>query len=47
MEMPEKGKNILQQNHGEKCIKFPFVIYADTEPLLEKINTCPNDLENL
>ena len=45
--MPEKGKNILQQNHGEKCIKVPFVIYADTESLLEKINTCHNNLENL
>ena len=45
--MTEKSKNILKYNHGEKCIKVPFVIYADTESLLEKINTCHNNLENL
>ena len=44
--MPEKGKHILKYNHGEKCVKVSFVIYADTESLFEKINTCQNDLEN-
>ena len=40
IEIPEKGKNKLKYSHGEKCIKVPFVIYPDTESLLEKINTC-------
>ena len=44
--MPKKGKHILKYNHGEKCVKVSFVIYADTESLLGKINTCQNDLEN-
>ena len=38
--MPEKSKNILQYNHREKSIKISFIIYADTESLLEKIDTC-------
>ena len=38
-EMPKKGKNRLKYNHGEKPMKVPFIIYADTEPLLEKIDT--------
>ena len=27
--MPEKGKNILKYNAGEKSMKVPFIIYAD------------------
>ena len=26
---------ILKYNHGEKSMKFPFIIYADLESLLE------------
>ena len=37
--MTEEGKNILKYNHGEKSLKVPFVIYADTESLLNKIDT--------
>ena len=36
--MPTKNKNIIKCNHGEKSMKLPFVIYADLECLLEKIN---------
>ena len=32
--------NILKHNHGEKSMKVSFVIYADTESLLEKIDKC-------
>ena len=44
--MTEKSKNVLKYIHGEKCMKVPFVIYADTKSLIEKTNTCYNDLEN-
>ena len=39
IEMPEKFNKILNDNHGEKFIKVPFIIYADLESLLEKTNT--------
>ena len=32
--------NILKHNHGEKSMKVSFVIYADTESLLAKIDKC-------
>ena len=43
--MPEKDNKILKYNHGEKSMKLPFIICADFESLLEKINTCHNNLE--
>ena len=43
--MAEKGKNILKYDRGEKSKKFLFAIYADTESLLEKIDTCQNNPE--
>ena len=36
---------IIKYNLGEKSIKSPFIIYADLECLLEKMNTCYNNLE--
>ena len=41
--MPEKDNKILKYNQGEKSMKVPFIIYANLEPLLEKINTCHNN----
>ena len=41
--MPTKNNNIIKYNHGEKSMKLPFVIYADLECLLEKMNTCINN----
>ena len=41
--MPEKDNKILKYDHGEKFMRTPFVIYADLECLLEKINTCRNN----
>ena len=38
--MPKEDNKLLKYNHGEKSIKVPSIIYADLEPLLEKINTC-------
>ena len=43
--MPEKDNKILKYNHGEKSVKVPFIIYADLEPLLEKMNTSHNNPE--
>ena len=45
VEMPEKDNKILKYNQGEKSMKVPFIIYADLESLLEKINTCHNNPE--
>ena len=41
--MPTKDNNIIKYNQGEKSLKLPFIIYADLECLLEKINTCYNN----
>ena len=46
VEMPTKDNNIIKNNHGEKPMKVPFIIYADLECLLEKMRTCiynPNE----
>ena len=45
VEMPEKDNKILKYSYGEKSVKVPFIIYADIESLLEKINTCHNNPE--
>ena len=41
--MPTKDNNIIKYKQGEKSIKLPFVIYADLECLLEKMDTCYNN----
>ena len=41
--MPTKNINIIKYNHGEKSMKLPFVIYADSECFLEKMSTCINN----
>ena len=43
--MSNEDNKILKYNHGEKSMKAPFIIYADLESLLEKMNTCHNNLE--
>ena len=45
VEMPNEDNKILKYNHGEKCMKAPFIIYADLESLLEKMNTRYDSLE--
>ena len=44
-EKSEEDNKILKYNHGEKSMKLPFIIYADLESLLEKMNTCHNNPE--
>ena len=41
--MPEEDNKILKYNPGEKSLKVLFMIYADLECLLRKIDSCQND----
>ena len=43
--MPNEDNKILQYNHGEKSMRAPFIIYADLESLLEKMDTCHDNPE--
>ena len=47
VDMPNEDSKILKQNHGEKSMKFLFVIYADLKCLLEKMNTPHNNPEKM
>ena len=40
---PDEDNKILKYFPGEKSLRVPFIIYADLECLLIKINTCSND----
>ena len=42
-EMPKENDKILKYNHVEKSMKVPFVIYADLDILLEKLDTYRNN----
>ena len=41
--MPKEDNKILKYNHGEKSMKISFIINADMDCLLEKIDTCHNN----
>ena len=45
VEMPEEYNKTLKYNEGEKSMKSPFIIYADLDCSLEKMNTCHNNPE--
>ena len=45
VEMPEEYNKTLKYNEGEKSTKSQFIIYADLECLLDKMNTCHNNPE--
>ena len=45
VEMPNEDNKIKIYNHGENSMKVTFIIYADLEPLLEKMSTCHNNPE--
>ena len=42
IEMPSPN-NIIKYNQGGKSLELPFIIYADLECLLKKIDTCYNN----
>ena len=43
VKMPDENNKILRYNSGEKSLKVSFIIYADLECLLEKIDKCQNN----
>ena len=43
VKMPDENYKILKYKPGEKSLKHSFIIYADLEYLLEKIDTCYNN----
>ena len=45
IKMPDEDNKILKYIPGEKSLRVPFIIYADLECLLRKINTCQNNPE--
>ena len=44
--MPFEDTKILKFNQYQKSDKAPFIIYADLEWLIEKIDGCKNSPEN-
>ena len=44
--MPSEDTKILEFNQYQKSDKAPFIIYADLECVLEKIDGCKNNPEN-
>ena len=44
--MPSEDTKILEFNQYKKSDKAPFIIYADIECLIEKIDRCKKNLEN-
>ena len=44
--MPSEDTKILKLNEYEKSDKAPFIIYAEFECIIEKINGCKNNPEN-
>ena len=43
IEMPSPNNNLIKYNQGGKSLELTFIIYADLECLLKKINTCYNN----
>ena len=41
--MTEEDNKILKYIQGVKSMKIPFILYADLESLLEKMNTSHNN----
>ena len=44
--MPSEETKILEFNQYQKSDKAPFIIYADLECLVEKIDGCKDNSEN-
>ena len=45
--MPSEDTKIIEFNQDQKPDNAPFVIYADLEFFIEKIDECKNNPENL
>ena len=44
--MPSEKDKILEFNQCRKSDKMPYIIYADIESLIRKIDECANNPEN-
>ena len=44
--MPSQDTKILEFNQYQKSEKVPFIIYADLECIMEKIDGCKSNPEN-
>ena len=44
--MSSEGTKILEFNQYKKSDKVPFIIYADIESIIQKIDGCKNNLKN-
>ena len=44
--MPSEKDNTLEFNQHMKSDKMPYIIYADIEYLIKKVNGCANNPEN-
>ena len=44
--MPSEKDNIVEFNQYVKSDKTPYIIYADIESLIKKIDECANNPEN-
>ena len=44
--MPSEKDNILEFNQYVKSDKMPYIVYADIESLIKKIDECANNPEN-
>ena len=44
--MPSDDIEILEFNQYQKCDEASFIIYADLECIIEKINGCKNNRES-
>ena len=44
--MSSKDTKILEFNQQQKSDKAPFIIYANLECIIEKIDGCKNNSEN-
>ena len=45
VEMPSERNKVLKFNQYMKSDKMPYIIYADLESLIEKIDGCANNPE--
>ena len=45
--MPSEDTKILEFNQNQKSDKAPFIIYVDLQCMIEKIDGCKNNPENL
>ena len=44
--MPSEKDNMFELNQYMKSDKIPYIIYADIESLIKKVDGCANNLEN-